>query len=368
MSLDFVAIEDIFAAVATLADAIGEGFVALSLGFASVPTGIGFLVAAGLVLLFRSVVPVSFEVESLTVVSRLVERDWKRMAQVVLVAGVAGAVLGLLGFYSVIVDFIDGPILFGMMTGVGLILTFVAYETFKENKIIGGVSIVVAVGTFFLLINDPNNLIYALFASVVAAIVVSRFVEFTPIVDASTSAVHEKIRLIPLDRFRFLTDVKVIRAALALLALRVGTSIAYSGIDSQMSGTEANVDHTNIIAGVSGAASAIFGGAPVEPIISGTAAAPNPVTSGFIMLVVMGLLLVFGLLPKLARWVPMASIAGFLFVLGAVLAIPGNVGGVISDTDPFSGPVTVAVTAVTFDPFLGMVCGIIIRFITGLVM
>ena len=366
MTLDFITIEDLLAALATLADAIGEGFVALSLGFASAPTGIGFLVGAGALLVFRSVVPVSFEVESLTVVSRLCERDWKRMAQSVLVAGVIGAALGFLGVFGMIVDFIDGPILSGMMTGVGLILSFVAYETFKENRIIGGVSIVVALGTFFLLINDPNNLIYALFASVAAAIVVSRFVEFKPIVDPN--APREKIGLIPLDRFAFLKDIRVIRAALALLALRIGTSIAYSGIDGQLSGTEPNVDHTNIIAGLAGAASAAFGGAPVEPIISGTAAAPNPVTSGFIMMVIMGVLLLLGLLPKLARWVPTASIAGFLFLLGAVLAIPGNIGGVITETDTFSGPVTVAVTAVTFDPFLGMVCGIIVRFVTGLVM
>ena len=216
MTLDFLTIEDLLAALATLADAIGEGFVALSLGFASAPTGIGFLVGAGALLVFRSVVPVSFEVESLTVVSRLCERDWKRMAQSVLVAGVVGAALGFLGVFGMIVDFIDGPILSGMMTGVGLILSFVAYETFKENRIIGGVSIVVALGTFFLLINDPNNLIYALFASVAAAIVVSRFVEFKPIVDPN--APREKIGLIPLDRFAFLKDIRVIRAALALLA------------------------------------------------------------------------------------------------------------------------------------------------------
>jgi AGZA family xanthine/uracil permease-like MFS transporter len=366
MTLDFLTIEDIFAAIATLADAIGEGFVALSLGFAAAPTGIGFLVGAVLVVLLRSVVPVSFEVESLTVVSRLCDRDWKRMAQVVLVAGLVGAVLGLLGLYGRILEFIDGPILYGMMTGVGLILSFVAYEAFKENPIIGGVSIAVALGTFFVLINDPNNLIYALIASVAAAILVSRFVEFKPIVDPA--APREKIRLIPLDRFRFLTDVRVIRAALALLALRVGTSIAYSGIDGQLSGTEPNVDHTNIIAGLAGAASAAFGGAPVEPIISGTAAAPNPVTSGALMMVIMGVLLLLGLLPKLARWVPTASIAGFLFLLGAVLAIPGNIGGVVTESDMFSGPVTVAVTAVTFDPFLGMLSGIIVRFVTGLVM
>ena len=54
---------DILAAVVTLFDAIGEGLVALALGFASAPTGVGFLVGALLVIAFKSVVPVSFEVE-----------------------------------------------------------------------------------------------------------------------------------------------------------------------------------------------------------------------------------------------------------------------------------------------------------------
>jgi hypothetical protein len=78
-------------------------------------------------LVFRSVVPVSFEVESLTVVSRLAEKDWKRMAQIFLVAGILGALI----------------------------------DTFKENRIIGSASIVVA------------------------AIIVSRFVAFKPIVSGA---------------------------------------------------------------------------------------------------------------------------------------------------------------------------------------
>lgn len=354
---------DIIAAVATLGDAIGEGFVALTLGFAAMPTGIGFLVGAALVLVFRSVVPVSFEVESLAIVSRLADKDWKRMAHIVLVAGLLGAIIGFLGVYGRIVAFIEGPILSGMMTGVGLILTFIAIDTYKENKIIGATSIVVALATFFALAKDPNNLIYALFTSVIVAIIVSRFVEFKPIVG---DAKPEKVGLIPLDGFSFLKDGRVIRGALALLALRTGTSIAYSGIDAQMANQTANVDHTNIIAGLAGAASALFGGAPVEPIISGTAAAPNPVNSAVIMMVIMGAILLFGLLPRLAKVVPTASIAGFLFLLGAVLAIPGNIGGVITTADAVSGPVTVAVTAATFDPFLGMVCGIAVRLLFGL--
>ena len=131
-----------------------------------------------------------------------------------------------------------------------------------------------------------------------------------------------------------------------------------------MAGVTVNVDHTNIIAGVAGMSSALFGGAPIEPIISGTAAAPTPHISAVIMMVVMGGILLLGLLPRLAKVIPMASIAGFLFLRGACLAVPDNIGGVVSEADMFSGPVTVVVTAATFDPVLGMICGIAVRFLT----
>ena len=355
---------DFLAAFVTLFDAIGEGLVALALGFASAPTGIGFLVGAILVVALKSVVPVSFEVESLTVVSRLADRDWKTMAYIILLAGLTGALLGGLGIFGRIVSFIEGPILSGMMTGVGVILTFVAIDSCRKNKIIGGVSVVVALLVFFVMHDNENNLIYALLASVIASIIVSRFVSFDPIIKEIQK---ERIRLIPFDGFSFLKNPKVIRGALALLALRTGTSIAYSGIDSEMAGVSANVDHTNIIAGISGAASALFGGAPVEPVISATAAAPHPEFSGALMMALMGVLLLLGLLPRLARFVPMASIAGFLFLLGACIAIPDNMAGVLTDADSVSGPVTLVVTAATFDPFLGMICGVLMRFLIGIV-
>lgn len=357
-------VADFLAAFVTLFDAIGEGLVALALGFASAPTGIGFLVGAILVVALKSVVPVSFEVESLTVVSRLAKRDWKTMAYIVLLAGLIGALLGSTGIYGHIVTFIEGPILAGMMTGVGVILTFVAIDSCRENRVIGGVSVVAALVVFFGMQNDENNLIYALLVSVIASIIASRFVTFEPIIKEYKK---EKIRLIPFDGFAFFKNPNVIRGALALLALRTGTSIAYSGIDGQMANQAVNVDHTNIIAGLAGASSALFGGAPVEPIISATAAAPNPHISGALMMAMMGVLLLFGLLPRLAKFVPMASIAGFLFLLGACLAIPDNIGGVLSETDAVSGPVTLVVTAATFDPFLGMVCGILVRFLIGIV-
>lgn len=356
---------DIIAAVATLADAIGEGFVALTLGFAAKPAGLGFLVGAIFAFALGSVVPVSFEVESLTVISKMGKRDWKKMAYMVLLAGIIGAILGMTGLYTHLVGFIEGPIMSGMMTGVGIILSFVAIDFYKENKIIGGVSIVFAFVTFFALSNSPNNLIYALGVSVIAGIIAAQFVDFKPII---TDEKREKISLLPLQGFKFLTDLTVIRGALALLALRVGTSIAYSGIDGQMAGVTPNVDHTNIIVGLSGSVSALFGGPPIEPIISGTAAAPNPVSSGVLMMLIMGVILLLGLLHKMAKYVPIQAVAGFLLLLGAGLAVPDNIGGVVTAQDAFSGPVTAIVTAATFDPFLGMVAGIVIRFLAGLLM
>ncbi len=133
-----------------------------------------------------------------------------------------------------------------------------------------------------------------------------------------------------------------------------------------MAGVTPNFDHVNIIAGLSGAVSALFGGTNLEPIISGTAAAPHPVNSAVLLMTIAGVLLLIGLLPWLTKYVPGAAVAGFLIIIGAALAIPDNIVGVVTPTDAISGPITVAVTIATFDPFLGMVAGIVVRFISAL--
>lgn len=357
---------DVTAALATLADAIGEGFVALTLGFAAKPAGIGFLIGAVLLLSLGHVTPVSFEVESLTVVSRMANREWRTMAYIVVTAGVIGVILGLTGVYSPIVDFIVGPILSGLLVGVGIILSFVAIELFRENKIVGGTAIAAAIISYLLLIDVENGLVYALGISVLAAVIVARFTTFEPIpVDHE----RERLGLIPLGRFRFLKNFVVIRGVLALLALRVGTSISYTTINADLAGgIEPEVDTTNIVAGASGAASGLFGGAPLEPIISGTAAAPNPARAGALMMAMMGILLIGGLLPRIVKWVPPSAISGFLVLLGTFLVIPDNIGDVVTDDDPFSGAVTIVVTAATFDPFLGIVAGIAVRFLVELLL
>ena len=354
---------DLLAIVVSLFDAAGQGLAALAMGFTSAPTGIGFLVAAVLIFSFGTVGLVGFEAESLTIVSRIAKREWKTMVQIVLTAGIIGAILGFFELFGAIVNFIDGPILAGMMTGVGVILAFVGIDLAKDNKIIGLCSIGAAMITYLLLRHDENGLIYGFAACFLVSIIVSRFVPFTPIISEYKK---EKIQLIPLEGFRFLKNPIVIRGALALLALRTGTSIAYMGINEQISGQAINVDHMNIISGIAGAASGLFGGAPMEPLISLSAASPTPNLTTPIFVAIAGILLIFGVLPRIARHVPLTAIAGILFLLGAGIAIPENISYVISDTDMVSGPVTLVVTAATMDPFMGMVAGVITRFILGI--
>ena len=107
--------------------------------------------------------------------------------------------------------------------------------------------------------------------------------------------------------------------------------------------------------------SSFFGGAPVESIISATGSAPHALWAGIAMMVVMGLILIFGLLPKIGKYVPSSSICGFLFVLGVFVTVPGNCATAVATT-PMVGGITMAVTAVS-DPFVGMLAGILARFI-----
>jgi adenine/guanine/hypoxanthine permease len=392
---------DIVAAISTLADVIGEGLIGVSLGWAARPTGIGFIIGFVFLIGFRSVAPVSFEVESLTIVSRIAKRQWHIMIYAVMLAGIIGAILGGIGAYSTIVKFIGPAVQFGMLTGVGIILSIVAIDLIKENRVIG----IVSAGSAFIIYlatqSDPSALIYALAGSVVISVIVGRFRPFEPILPDTR---REKIMLVlPLKKLGLFfrgyqtyeenpsggnnlgsthgakqqtkvirrlsraDKILIVRAALALLALRTGTSIAYPSIDADLAhvhsvtGSGVNLfDATNIMAGLSGFGSAFFGGAPVEPIITGTAAAPNPVISAAIMMAIAAVILLLGLIGKAARYIPIQAVTGFLLVLGALIIFPGNAPQAMK-ADPIVGGVTAVVTGATMDPFIGMVSGLIVK-------
>jgi AGZA family xanthine/uracil permease-like MFS transporter len=141
--------------------------------------------------------------------------------------------------------------------------------------------------------------------------------------------------------------------------MQIGGNIAYSGITGKIANASVNVDHVTLYSGLADAASAFFGGGPVEAIISGTGAAPHPMTAAILMMAVMAAILASGLLPVLGKKVPSESIAGFLFVLGALVAFPANIQAAVG-ANPVVGGVAAVVTAAT-DPFIGLVAGLAVK-------
>ena len=83
---------------------------------------------------------------------------------------------------------------------------------------------------------------------------------------------------------------------------------------------------------------------------------------------IMAAILFFKLLPKIGKYVPSSSIAGFLFVLGAIVTLPGNATAALTGTEassPIVGAITIIVTAIA-DPFLGLLAGVVMEFLLGL--
>jgi AGZA family xanthine/uracil permease-like MFS transporter len=386
---------DIIAGLSMLADVIGEGLVGISLGWAAKPTGIGFIVGLVFLLGFRTVAPVSFEVESLTIVSRIAKKQWHIMIYAVILAGIIGAILGAVGAYSNIVNFIGPAIQYGMMTGVGIILSIVAVDLIKENRLIGIISAGSAFIIYFATQKDPSALIYALAGSVIISVIVGRFRKFEPIlpdikrekimwvlpwkqfgqlfrgyqtyeVDNGDGMRRSQKKTI-IKRLSRIDKILIVRAALSLIALRVGTSIAYPSINADLAhvnmvtGSGLSIfDAANIMAGLSGFASAIAGGSPLEPVISGTAAAPNPIISAAIMMAIASVILLMGLIGRAAKYIPIQAVTGFLLVLGTLIIFPGNAPQAMK-ADPVVGGVTAVVTGATMDPFIGMVAGLIVK-------
>lgn len=103
----------------------------------------------------------------------------------------------------------------------------------------------------------------------------------------------------------------VIRGALAMVCLNIGANIAFGNINSDIAGRDVNVDTLAMISSLADMASSFFGGGPVEVVISATASAPHPVWSGVVMMAIMAVILLLKLLPKIGKYIPTASIAGF---------------------------------------------------------
>jgi len=77
----------------------------------------------------------------------------------------------------------------------------------------------------------------------------------------------------------------------------------------------------------------------------------------------MAIILFTKTLPKIGKFVPSSSIAGFLMILGVMVTLPGNAAAALTGEGAGSGVVggvTMVMTAIT-DPFIGMLSGIVVE-------
>ncbi len=351
--------KDLLVALGVVLNGIPQGLLALSYGFASVPTAIGFAIGGIGCIALGSVASISFQAETIALAGTM-GRDRRERLSMVLYAGVLMALLGLTGVLNAIVDFAGTNIINGMMAGVGIMLARVAFDMCKSNKAVGWTSVGVALAVYFL----TKDLVYTIIASVVLSSALGLYLARGKGKTETSvpEGFEDKIKLI-----RPVVNVNVIRGALALACLTIGANIAFGSITGGIAGQAANIDHLTIYSGLADAGSALFGGGPVEAIISATASAPHAVWAGVIMMAIMALILVFRLLPKIGRYVASQSIAGFLLVLGAVVTVPTNAAGAFDASQPggiLAGGVALTVTAIA-DPFFGLLAGIVVKLIAG---
>ena len=353
-------IQDILAAIGVVLNGIPQGLLALTYGFASVPTAIGFAIGAVACGALNSVAPISFQAETIVMAGSM-GRDRSERLSMVMFGGLIMVVLGLTGSLSAITAFAGDAIVHAMMAGVGFVLVKTAFGMINENPLAGWVSMASAVVIYLIsnLVDPANALVY----TIVGSLIISSLTAKLAGQELGKDTKPEKMCLIRMEKP--VVNPAVIRGALSLACLTIGANIAFGNITSGMGSGNLNVDHLTVYSGLADAVSSLFGGGPVEAIISATGAAPHPVLSGVIMMSIMAIILFFGFLPKIGKFVPGQSIAGFLFILGAFVTIPGDGATAFTTGEPngtIVAAVTMAVTAV-LDPFFGMLAGILLKLV-----
>ncbi|MGG7179358.1 NCS2 family permease [Clostridium paraputrificum] len=343
---------DFLAILGVILNGLPQGLLALTFGFASIPTAFAFLIGAVGNLLTGSVAPISFQAETITYAGTAGKNMKERLSMIFIGAAIM-TFIGMFGFLSKIVDFIGPTITSGMMAGVGIMLAKVSMDMIKSAKVVSIISIATAVIIYFA----SNDLVLTITISVVISSIVGN------ILDKEMRNVEIPKEKIEKRKLGF--NGRILRGALGMVCLNIGSNIAFGQITGSMANTEVNIDHLSVISSVADMFSSLFGGAPVESIISATGSAPHPLAAGIIMMVIMAAILFFGLLPKIGKYVPSQSISGFLFVLGILVTVPGNAAAALAGADSFVGGVTMGVTAIS-DPFFGMLAGVIARFATAL--
>ena len=369
--------ENILTAIAVVINGIPQGILALTFGFAAFPTAIAFVIGIIGSAVFMSVATISFQAETITLAGTLGKNMKERLSLIFWGAALL-LIPSLLGMNEALVNFIGPLVVTSMMAGVGIMLANVSVDLFKSEKWTGGVSVVSALLVWFWTKDLAQTIIWSVIIS-------TGFYVLLKFNEELREKLGVELEEIVVDKSRekfttgniqwdFWTNRNIVIGALSLACLNIGANISFGKITGSIAGAETNIDHLAIYSSLADMGSAFFGGGPVEAIISGTAAAPNAVIASCIMMGIMAVILLSKALPWIGQYVHRASIAGFLFVLGAFVTFATNIAGAISIGGSFAGPygfgpagmvigATAFVTA-KFNPFYGLVAG----FVTQLIM
>ena len=159
---------DLMAVIGVVLNGLPQGLLALAYGFASVPTALAFFVGAIGNTVTQSVAPISFQAETITYAGTA-GKDRSERCTMIFIGGVIMALIGALGLLTEIVNFVGEDVAFGMMAGVGIILTKAAIDMVKSDAISGGVSLATALITYHFTKDSANTLVYTIVISVVAS-------------------------------------------------------------------------------------------------------------------------------------------------------------------------------------------------------
>jgi adenine/guanine/hypoxanthine permease len=371
-------VANVLTALAVVLNGIPQGILALTFGFAAFPTAVAFVIGAVGSLAYSSVATISFQAETITLAGTM-GRDIKERLSLVFWGAVFLLIPSLLGLNQAIIAFVGDVVVLSMMAGVGIMLAYVAVDLLRSEYISGSVSMVTALAIWF----GTRDLASTIIWSVLAATAVYIVLRYVPAIrkrlkleveDTSVHMENEKFRFGHIE-WAFWKNRRVLIGALSIACLNIGANISFGLITGSIAGARTDIDHLAVYSSLADIGSSLFGGGPVEAIISGTASAPNPLLSSVLMMSIMAAILLLKLLPIIGRFVHRSSIAGFLFVLGAFVTFSTNVADAIVAAGPFAGPygfgaggmvigATVLVTA-RFNPFFGLVAGLLVRLILG---
>jgi len=358
-------------------------------GYKMKPTAFAFIVGAIGNLLTGSITPISGQSSILTV-SHFVKNMNERIAAL-LIAVIVMVPLGLTGMVTWIADFAGPQVVNGMMAGVGLMVAGISFGMVKQAPRTAIISFIGALVTFGIFDGNRHQLVYVIAVSVTLATIDYAIIQRKRI-DITAMAIENGYTgdMEQNDNPKFWTkeywsDFRLIKPkfsltacyfALAFISLNIGTNIAFGNITASMGNVQQNMDHLTVINSLADIPSVLFGGAPVGAIISATAAAPWPIVAGAVMMLFCAVLLLLGLMTKAVRYIPVQAIAGFLFIIGffstfrpnlvnafqTALANPEFTGSLhISNTT--QAATALALTALTKNPFIGLVGGVLVRYI-----